>query len=687
MLAFFTNNRKNALIAAVFLTVIFSIGLRLIPLHEINQQQSIFFYKNKPILTTYDGYFYLKVTKQFLKRYLASTSSRKKVDVFISQLKTHRGLSLITALICNISGASLEWTAFFLPVILSSCLIIVFFLWSQAYRNFSVFLISGIAGTGNLAWYSRSCLGWFDTDSLIPFFMFIVPFFSYKFSLASDIKEKIKFGLLTALFALLFCYWWHRALFFVPILIAIPYILSLFFIQSSFVGKLSRLFLILVFLSIFVLAVSGQNLEWLGSFGKQLASVSRTFIGLAHPIVGLYPSMVPGISEYSGLSIIDSIEKVSGHWFVFICSVFGLVMAFREKRDALLFLICPIGIGLSGFFIRRCLIFLAPVMAFGLGFFIYNSYRYSERFLGRYVRAICTILGMILLVILVLPSFNMKLTPVFNPQEMAVADKLKQYPSSGYVWCWWDYGYLLEYVAEKRVFVNGSTQKPRRVFLSAVPFASEDSLFSANWIRFFSLRGPGGLSRMARKVGSEKKALAFLKEVFRLSEPLNDIIKKYGLSSKNNWKDFLFPRGKVYVFIPYRMIDLAAWWYSFGTYSFGTNKKYVPYYKFIDGVVKLNKEKGTLQVGSRQIVLNELDLFTLEPIPHLDVLGKYNRNISDLSLIFNVSAHKAVILDKELKKTTCVKLLFNPYGSESFKPIDFRPFQAGLWEVLMPSSI
>jgi hypothetical protein len=91
--------------------------------------------------------------------------------------------------------------------------------------------------------------------------------------------------------------------------------------------------------------------------------------------------------------------------------------------------------------------------------------------------------------------------------------------------------------------------------------------------------------------------------------------------------------------------------------------------------------KGILKTGNRSIVLREMDLFTFRPHPHLDIVGRYDENVSDLSLIFSISARKALILDKELKETTGVKLLFDPYGVECFTPLDFKPFQAGIWEV------
>jgi len=671
------NNGKATLIAAVSFSLIFAIGLRLLPLQDIYQQRDIFFYKDKPILSTYDGYYYLRLAKHYWQdRYHSSA-----IGTLAMRIRTRPLLTTITAVINKCTEVPLEWIAFFMPIFLSLFLLVIFFLWGQVYENVSIYLLTAIAGMGNMAWYSRSCLGRFDTDCLIPFFMFIIPFYSYKFSLSTDIRGRIESAVIALLMAVVFCQWWHRALFFVPVLLVLPYLMSVFFVRPSLSGILFRIGIVFCFVSAIIAVAAGQDLEWLGGFGKQL-EVVYSYVGrLIHTSSGPYPAVFHGLSELSPLGFMESIKMVSGHWIVFVLSLSGLWLALVRKKEALLFFLIPIILGISGFFIRRCLIFTAPLLAFGLGFFIYSAYKCATDFIEGYVLSVLTVASLIFLALIVSPALHMPIIPVSSPEELAVAETLKNRPADGPVWCWWDYGYLIEYVADKPAFINGSTQRPKRVFLSSVPFAADDFQLSANWIRFFSIRGPVNWDKLCHAIGSEKRALSFLKEVFSSPGLLPDLVGKYGLSEKQNWRSFLFPHGEVFLFIPYRMINLTDWWFSFGRHTFENEKRYDAYLKIVDGVVKLNRDKGTLSLDNHNMILKEIDRFDLRPRPHLESFGRYAKNISDLSLVFNISAHKALILSTQLKNTMCLQLLFNPWLSKHFVPLNFMPFQAGVWAV------
>ncbi len=676
MLNRFFDNSQKGLVLAVLLAVFFSVALRLFPFHHILMQKDSFFYNGKPILTTYDGYYYLHLSKHYWEDEYHSSA----LGTVGTRIRTRPLLVTLTAIINKLSGVPLEWIAYFLPVFLSASLIIVFFFWSKVYENVSIFFMSSIVGAGNLAWYVRSCLGRYDTDSLIPFFMFVIPFCSYKFSLSYDRRQKIKLGILTLLMAIVFYKWWHRALFFIPFLIAVPYVLSMFFVKTSWLGKIIRLGMVTVFIAASVSVFQGLDVSWLGDLGRQFTVVATSIKRMTLNKIGLYPSVFKGVGELTGVSFMEAVEKVSGHWAVFVFSLFGLWQAIRIKKEAILFLVVPIGLGIMGFWIRKCLIFTAPVVAFGFGFFVYETYKYATRSLKRYSSPVCGLVALLLMVLAIYPSWNTVLAPSFSPGEMAVAETLKQYPDDGPVWCWWDYGYLIEYLADKKVFVNGATQRPRRVFLSAVPFASKDPRLSANWIRFFSLRGIAGLQKISKELGSETEAISFLKQALASPGLLSVLVEKYGLPQDRDWQHFLYPEGKAYLYIPYRMLDLADLWYYFGTYVFDGDTQDKAYYRIIDGVVMLNRKRGSLRMGGRDIFLKKIYMFKLDPKPHMESWGEYN-NASDLSLIFNVPFHKALIVDAKLNRTAFIQLLFEPDRTKCFESISFIPFQAGAWAV------
>ncbi len=672
--------RLSRILLAVSLTVIFNIGLRLVPLKDLERDPGTNLYKRNPIMSTYDGYYYLRLTKDYLEdSYLVNRHSTAAWRPDSPPL-----MVTITAWLHKISGVPIEWIAFVLPVILSSFLLIVLLSWSLEYGNLGVYYMSAVAASANAAWYSRSSLGRFDTDSLLPFFILVIPFLTYKFINASGKIKKGKFGLLLVIVSILFYYWWVPARYFLSFIIGIPYVLSMFFVESSGLERLLKLALACAaaFTGACLLFVFlGGDPSGLGSFGKHLFYASSFIKTAICGESGLFPSVAQGISELTSRSLLESAGNVSWHWMIFLLSLSGLVLALIKKKEALLFLLIPFILAAMGFMAKRFLIFTAPVAAFGLGFLAFYVCTYLTSFSN--VRASVLYYGLVAAaaVVITYSYLDCRLSPVFSPQEMAVAETLKRYPADGPIWCWWDYGYLVEYLADKPAFSDGGSQQPERIFLSAVPFASRNARLSANWIRFFSLRGASAFVDLSRDIGSKKTSVAFLKEVFSSPDRMTEIIEKYSLPASRNWKDFLFPRGRVYVFIPYGMMDLTKWWYYFGTFSFEKEEKHKPYYRIIDGVVRLDLKKGIMKIGGKSIVLKEIDAFRPVSPPHLETLGRYEKNLTDFYLIFGTKIKKAFLLNEVLKETVCIKLLFDPVSTDFFKLLSHEPFQAGVYDV------
>ncbi|RUM88024.1 MAG: hypothetical protein DSZ23_04980, partial [Thermodesulfatator sp.] len=484
------------------------------------------------------------------------------------------------------------------------------------------------------------------------------------------------------LLSFMFYYWWVPARYIIAVLVIFPYVLSLFFVKSSLPEMFFKALLacgILFIAACFLLILSGHELHWLGWLGSLLSSGTGFVRTAFHGESGLFPSVTEGISELTRGGIMEIAGEVSSHWLILVLALSGLAVSAWQNRKILLFLIVPFCLGLAGFFVKRFLIFLIPATSFGLAFFIYFFFRHGTHRFGWTGSFVTGALSSVLVAVLVFPSFSFRLNPIATPGEMAAAETLKTHHADGPLWTWWDYGYMLEYLTDKPAFIDGGSQVPERVFLSAVPFAAQDPDFAANWIRFFSINGPGALARVSRRLGSKGEAVLFLQEVFSRPGSLATELEKRRLPKK--WKTFLFPSGVVYIFIPYSMVDISNWWYKFGTYSLDTRETKLPFFKFIDGVVKIKKETGMLELGRDRIPLKKIEMFALKPKPHLESLIRYEKNNSKFTLIFNKEAFKALLLGDGLRKSLCINLLFNPYGYKRFVPLSYLPFQAGTWMV------
>ena len=162
----------------VFILIVFSLGLRLWHLRDWNKYKIAFFYDKRPLMTTMDAYYYLRLTRDLVSN---NYKHKDKLSPIQNRPYPIPLLVLITAGIKKITPFPLEWIAFFIPCVLSLLIIIPYFLWGKHLGGKLTFFISSLIGVSSFYWYKRTCLGRFDTDSLIPFFIYLIPFLMYKF--------------------------------------------------------------------------------------------------------------------------------------------------------------------------------------------------------------------------------------------------------------------------------------------------------------------------------------------------------------------------------------------------------------------------------------------------------------------------------------------------------------------------
>ena len=542
--------------AGIFLVIFLALGIRFKDGPQWQKYKNFFFYQNHPNLLGLDSYYYLRLAKELKTGTYKPIDEKRCLPELAHRPKPPPLISVLTAGLAHFFP--LPWVAFFLSSLLSSLIIIPYFLWGRQLGNYLTGFMAAALGTSSFFYYYRTQLGWFDTDCLNVFFILIIPYFFYCYYESN--KNRYLYLFITLIFTMLFCWWWRPAKYIIAFLLGLPFIASVFFYKQRKRTIYLKIILFCILCIIFLL--------------KYQQELSNLFKFIAKEPQGAFPSIAASISELSRPTWSELARLTTGNLFVFFVGIIGILSLWRFRPRQMSFLVVPLGIGLLCFFSKRFCLFFIPFISLGIAYICWS--------LGKEIKergnTFFSYIFMAFLFLLVLFSnlkadFSYKPYPKY-PSFMAQGlSKIKHTASKdAAIWCWWDIGYLSQYWSNRGTFIDGGGQKPQRTYFTAFPLTVFNERLAAQWIRFFLVHGESGFKKLTHKFGT-KKAINILKTVLSVSkEQARSYLEKYNLGQ--SWLNFFFPQKnrEVYLVLDRSLIDKAYWWYYFGTWDIKTRK-------------------------------------------------------------------------------------------------------------------
>lgn len=657
-----------------------------------------------PLMSTLDAYYYLRMTSQLLQ-----AEEAKAIAGYPSgrSLKSVPLLASVTALIHKITNFPIEQIAFYLPPVLGSCMAIIYICWGHSLGGPTVALLASLAGLSSFYWYTRTCLGRYDTDCLNPFFVFSILFLVYRFVVC---KGSVRVFYLTAAFAVAWAFdlWWTQVGHLGFILLILSYSTSCYISSAKaerFV-KIALLIMIagtlLIIFTDFLYVLPDRMVGFITPYASQLALIKKSNISNS-----VFPDVGKSISELQPLHINAMAREVGGHLVPFAISMIGLFFVLKRNKDASCFLLVGFLLASLSLTARRFLIFFIPLYALGLGYFI-GEIVLKGKLLQRLAKpplkwSLCLLLAAVLLS----PNLYLSLTrdrgPSLTAGDVFLARSIRnESGKKAVVWAWWDYGYFLEYITGKRVFIDGGTQAPDRTLVAAFPLTCGDPVLAGNWMRFFAAHDLDGLYGLAHYLGSVPKTFSFLKEVLASPDRSPQILESYGLIDKEAWNRYLFPDVPVFLYINADLINKTYWWYYFGTWNPERRAGTHPEFRAvriadpdgfmdskgmeIDGLTE--KIAELVEVGQNGSVIKKIGRQSSVKNSALHSGGSVNAVNNDMNresgrvAVKIEDSHLVYILDVQLVQALAFRLSFlHPRHTPGFDPLVYSPRTGGVWRV------
>ncbi|MFO7728885.1 MAG: STT3 domain-containing protein, partial [Desulfonatronovibrio sp.] len=194
---------------ALALILILCIGLfvRLEDLDDWKERPSEAFYQNEPLLTCFDGYYYLNFTRDLLWGNYDRIDWKRDVPDGTERPFPPPLLSVVTAGIAKISPYSLNWIAAVLPAFIGVLLAVPLYAMGRFYGGAAMGLTAALVGVVSPFYAYKSGLGWFDTDIMNVTWVMAIAWCALWFGVEKTVRRYWYFAL-GLIVSFLFYWWW-----------------------------------------------------------------------------------------------------------------------------------------------------------------------------------------------------------------------------------------------------------------------------------------------------------------------------------------------------------------------------------------------------------------------------------------------------------------------------------------------
>ncbi len=547
---------------------------------------------------------------------------------------------------------NIDWVMFLLPAFLSSLIVVPIILMGHAAKLLHVGFFAALIGSIGINFYTRSHLGYMDTDTLNLFF----PYMAIASILLALQKRSYAWGVAFALSLGGFYYWYHSSLVIIAALIAMALILVPFILKNRITLIGSVVIIIIALATVDSSKVIKRATDYLGSatmvklqgsdqtyhFTNTLATVSEA---IDSSIFQISPIFV-GTELYVALASLGFLFLVIARP-IFLMALPMLVLGYAASTLGM-----------------RFTMFATPILAFS---FVYLLYIIKHYLPNKKIPLIGT-LAAILLMIYNIVIANTSASPYFF--KKAEVTTLKEFASvnkkKDLIYSWWDYGWpLWYYIGSNNTLIDNGRHGSDTYLVSRL-LMSNNQNFVANAMRYFSEKNLEGRKQRIKEV---------LPYVIK-TENLTDIFQELNYNIPTQKRE----RG-TYIMLHRDMLLTFKTLEDFANTDLKTGKTGANSELYISDLLKpynpndpiIHGDTFKFNLRSGEIIGNDgakakIHGVIISQNGEITVAKQYNKNASHILIIYNNS--KAIYLDTKAFNTFLVQaLLLDKYDNSLFEKV------------------
>ena len=707
-------NRKTLIYIAI--AFIFSVAMRLIWVYQFHDFAPFHFH-DQLMINTNDGYIWAEGARDLLSGTSTNPEAKEYFDKFhqfndFSPVTS--AASQLTAFFAKILPFSFESVILYLPVFLSSLVVVPIILIAKDLKNLEMGLVAALLASVAWSYYNRTMAGYYDTDML----NIVIPmFFLWSIILAIDTNKNI-YLIITAVDILIYRWWYPQSYslefsFFGLILlytlifdrknifnykllaimmfammntdgfIRLGAVLAIFYIFTQ--KKFDKYIYYILALSIAAFFITGG----LSPIWAQLKGyVFRDSVSAADKGLGLhFFTVMQTVREAGKIPFETFANRISGHTVTFVISFLGYIYLLY-KKPIMLFSLPLVGLGFLAYVGGlRFTIYAVPILAFGIAFLITELAAKMPTNKLKYLSMTAFTLAILY------PNYKhieaYKVPTVFNANEVKVLDELKHIAGrNDYVVSWWDYGYPIRYYADVKTLVDGGKHS------GSVNFP----------VSFMLTHTQEEAAKMARlDVEYTEKTYDFIKthkkeiadKNLTIFPNIEQMTKDYGFHDTNKFlatlKDtnITLPQKtrNIYFYLPFRMVNIYPTVTLFSNINLMNGRQgRQPFFyvsrNFRDMGSKiqlgqnifLDKRTLTLTLGNKTMPIRRFVKTQYSKDMKLHKSVQLVNFTSDISVIYMANYNTMLIVDEKTYNSLYIQLMvLENYDKNLFEPVILTP--------------
>jgi dolichyl-diphosphooligosaccharide--protein glycosyltransferase/undecaprenyl-diphosphooligosaccharide--protein glycosyltransferase len=708
------DTKKTLLYIAI--AFLFSVAMRLIWVANFSGYEP-FYYNGQFMINTNDGYFWAEGARDLLSGTVTNPDAKEYFERFhqaddLSPVSSAPAIT--TAFFAKILPFSFESIIFYLPVFLSSLLVIPVILIAKDLKNLEMGLIAALLSSVAWSYYNRTMAGYYDTDMLnvvLPIFLL------WSIIWAIDTNKNI-YLLVTAIDILIYRWWYpqsyslefsffglilaytlifERKNFYNYKLLAImmfammnidgairaALVLAAFFVFKE--KKYDKYVFYILAVSIFGFLLSG-GLEPI--WAKLKIYIFESSVTTSDKGLGLhFFTVMQTVREAGKIPFETFANRISGHTVTFLISLGGYIYLLY-KKPIMLFSLPLVGLGFLAYFggLRFTIYAIVP-LAFGIAFLIVSI---ADKMPTKKLKYLSMLTFTLLLLY---PNYKhidaYRVPTVFNADEVRVLEQLKQKASrEDYVVSWWDYGYPVRYYADVKTLTDGGKH-------------SGSVNFPVSYMLTHPQQEAANMARLdveyTEKIAQYKKQ--YKEEIaegnITLFSNIEQMTKDYGFSNTNDFLETLSTKNlqlpqktrDIYFYLPFRMINIYPTISLFSNIDLMSgHKKKQPFFyvsrNFRDNGEKIQLaqniflDKRTLQLtlGKQILPIRRFVKTQYDKNMHLKKRVQLVNLTSDISVIYMANYNTFLIVDETTYNSLFIQLfVLQNYDKRLFEPVVLSP--------------
>jgi dolichyl-diphosphooligosaccharide--protein glycosyltransferase/undecaprenyl-diphosphooligosaccharide--protein glycosyltransferase len=678
---------NKQVLGLIALAYAFSFLIRMIWVWQF-QDNPAFHWNNQLMINTNDGYFFASGVQQSLE---GLHSSNPRVFGWLDY-----GVIFFTTLLVKLTPMSLETAILYAPAIVASLVVVPIILIARLYNKTLWGFFAALLGSITWSYYNRTMTGYYDTDM----FSAMAPMVILYFLIKSTIDFRFKTALYASIAIAIYPFLYDSGL---SIVYAMGIMYALYMILYHPKEETTYLSLILIFVSLlpfpllspFSYVLKVMVLIGLYTFLQRVSLNQKQLIGttlglfflflILGNVFGLIFAKVgnyiatgtkeEGLHFYSVAQTVREAGKIPFETFANRTSgsILGVVLALVGyivlviKHRAFILALPLIGIGIFSLWGGlRFTVYAVPIAGMSAVFLFWVM---AEQFLQdkKAQMALVAILTAGMIYPNIIHIIEYKVPTVLNKAEVQDLDKLNQIADEkDYTLSWWDYGYPIWYYSDTSTLIDGGKHNNDNFIISKIMFSTSPEQVA-------------NFSRLAVETYVESNYSIVVNKIFKDKNP-NRVLEALTKA------DFKLPpkTREVYLYMPYRMLNIFPTVGVFGNLNLETGKKKrnIIFYPtvvrqqsgtkvmFANGII-FDSATGMVKLGKQSKKVYRFDQVSLgkpfnSSLLHVD---------GELCVVYLQSYGKVIVMDKETYNSAYVQMfMLGNYDKNLFELVVSSPY-------------